>query len=60
MVNWIKKPCPVCGRVFEYPEGVYAPKTCNNFDCVHSIHHHPEKYKTIMERLDECRIKAKI
>jgi len=60
MVNWLKKRCPICGRVFEYPEGGYVPKTCSNFDCVHNFHHYPEKYTTLMERLDECRRKAKV
>jgi len=61
MINWIKKRCPVCGRKYEYPEnGGYMPKTCARFSCTQKYSHHPERYKSVMEHLDECRIKAEV
>lgn len=58
-INWLKKRCPVCSRTFEYPEGRYTPKTCNNFECVWEYNHNPEKYQSLMELIDDCRMKTK-
>jgi hypothetical protein len=55
MVNWLKEKCPVCHCIFEYAEGGYKPKTCNRFECVYAYHHHPEKYKSFIEHIDDCR-----
>jgi len=58
MINWLKARCPVCHRVYEYPEGGYCPKTCADFDCVQKFAHHPERYRDINELIDDCRRKA--
>jgi len=35
---WLKRQCPVCGRVYKYlPD--YQPKTCNRAECLHAFHH---------------------
>ena len=45
VTNWIKTRCSVCGRVYEYPECEYKPKTCSTFECVQKYHRDPGKYK---------------
>jgi len=60
MINWIKERCPVCSRIFEYPKGGYKPKTCSSFTCVQEYHHHPDKYISLQEHLDNSRKKAGI
>lgn len=58
MTNWIKKRCPVCSKEYKYPECEYKPKTCPSFECTRKYARNPERYKSFMEHLDECRIKA--
>ncbi len=59
MVEWVKDKCPVCGDEYKYPVGVsYKPKTCHKFNCVGEYARHPEKYKTFIEHLDECRTRT--
>jgi hypothetical protein len=59
-VIWLDEQCPVCGVRFQYPEKGYKPKTCNKFDCIQKYNRNPEKYKSFIEHLDECRKKAGI
>ncbi len=40
--------CVVCQRTFKYREGNYRPKTCNNYDCLHSFLHDP-RYRGLRE-----------
>ena len=45
ITNWIKAHCLVCGRVYEYAECGYKPKTCSTFECGQKYHRDPGKYK---------------
>ncbi len=60
MVKWIKNNCVVCGKNYEYPDGGYLPRTCNDFDCTQKFAHHPERHVSLQEHIDECRIRAGI
>lgn len=50
MVKWLKDKCPVCLQRFEYPEGMYEPKTCSKFDCQYKYSHNPEQYKELINK----------
>lgn len=60
MINRLKASCFVCGRIFEYVGGDYHPKTCSTFECVQKYNHNPDRYQSLNERIDNCRIQAKI
>lgn len=46
-ITWRSVNCPVCGKLFKYPEGGYSPKTCNSFECVHKYIHRRNRLNSI-------------
>jgi len=41
-IVWLKAKCPVCGRNYDYIEGGYFPKTCNDIVCLHKYLYDPK------------------